>query len=52
MESLSLEVLKKHDTEGTRLVDMVLMGGWLDQMILEVFSNLNDSISVQDFIYQ
>jgi len=46
VESLSLEVLKKHDTEGTRLVDMVLMGGWLDQMILEVFSNLKDSTTL------
>ena len=25
------------------VVGMVVMGGWLDFMILEVFSNLNDS---------
>ena len=26
------------------LVSMVVLGGWLDLMILEVFSNLNDSM--------
>ena len=44
MESLLLEVFKKH--EGMALRDMVSGHGgdgcWLDFMILEVFSNLND----------
>ena len=42
MDSLSLEVLKK-GVDVVRLVGLVLRGGWLDQMILVVFSNLNDS---------
>ena len=31
-------------TSGHGLADMVVLGWWLDLMILEVFSNLNDSI--------
>lgn len=41
MDSLSLEVLKK-GVDVVRLVGLVLRGGWLDQMILVVFSNLNE----------
>jgi len=47
VESPSLEVFKKTcrcGTSGHGLVGMVLLGGWLDLMILEVFSNLNDSM--------
>jgi len=41
VESPSLEVLKKCiGTLGRGLVGMVVLGGWLDFMILEVFSNL------------
>jgi len=42
VESPSLEVFKKHrcGTLGRGLVGMVVLGGWLDFMILEVFSNL------------
>jgi len=31
-------------TSGCSLVGVVVLGGWLDLMILEVFSNLNDSM--------
>ena len=31
-------------TEGHVLVGMVVMGWWLDEIILELFSNLNDSV--------
>jgi len=31
-------------TSGHGLLDMVVLGGQLDLMILEVFSNLNDSM--------
>jgi len=47
VESPSLEVFKKHarySTSGHGLVGMVVLGRWLDLMILEVFSNLNDSM--------
>jgi len=39
----------RYSTSGHGLADMVVLGGWLDLMILEVFSNLNDSmfLSVQ-----
>jgi len=43
VESPSLEVFKKRVDVALRymvLVGMVLLGGWLDLMILEVFSNL------------
>jgi len=43
VESPSLEVFKKtcrHGTSGYGLVGMVVLGGWLDSMMLEVFSNL------------
>jgi len=42
VESPSLEVLKKRGcvTSGYGLVGMVVLGGWLDLMILEVFSDL------------
>jgi len=43
VESPSLEVFQKKcrcGTSGYRLVGMVVLGGWLDLMILEVFSNL------------
>jgi len=43
VESPSLEVFKKMcrcDTSGYGLVGMVLLGGWLGSMILDVFSNL------------
>jgi len=43
VESASLEVLKKCvdvALSGYVLVGMVVLGGWLDLMILEVFSNL------------
>ena len=40
-ESPSLEVFKKR--EGV-VVGMVVMGWWLDEMILVVFSNLGDSM--------
>jgi len=32
------------DTWGHGLAGMVVLGWWLDLMILEVFSNLNDSV--------
>jgi len=34
----------RYGTSGHGLAGMVLLGGWLDLMILEVFSNLNDSM--------
>ena len=34
----------RYGTSGHGLLGMVVLGGWLDLMILEVFSNLNDSI--------
>jgi len=43
VESPSLEMLKKMcrcGTSGYGLVGMVVLGGWLDLMILKVFSNL------------
>jgi len=43
MDSPSLEVFKKMcrcGTSGYGSVGMVVLGGWLDSMILEVFSNL------------
>jgi len=43
VESPSLEVFKKTcicGTSGYGLVGMVVLGGWLDFMILEVLSNL------------
>jgi len=36
---------KKHGTEEHGLVGMVVMGYWLDFMVLEVFSSLNDFMS-------
>jgi len=46
-ESPSLEVFKKmfrYGTSGYGLVSMVVLGWRLDLMILEIFSNLNDSM--------
>ena len=41
IESPSLEVFKKQcGTSGYGLVGVVVLGGWLDLMIIEVFSNL------------
>jgi len=43
VESPSLEVFKKMcrcGTSGYDLAGMVMLGGWLDLMILEVFSTL------------
>jgi len=42
VESPSLEVFKKcrRGTSGYGLVGMVVLGGWFDSRILEVFSNL------------
>ena len=43
VESPSLEGFKKmcrRGTSGYGLAGMVVLGGWLDSMILEVFSNL------------
>jgi len=43
VESPSLEVFKKmyrYGTSGYGLVGIAVLGGWLDLMILEVFSNL------------
>ena len=34
----------KCGTSGHGLAGMVVLGGWLDSMILEVFSNLNESM--------
>jgi len=34
----------RHGTSGYGLVGMVVLGGWLDLSILEVFSSLNDSM--------
>jgi len=34
----------RYGTLGHGLEGMMLQGGWLDFMILEVFSNLNDSM--------
>ena len=36
-----------HGTEGHGLVGMVVMGWWLDKVILVVFSNLNGSMILQ-----
>jgi len=33
----------RYGTSGHGLAGMVVLGGWLDLMMLEVFSNLNDS---------
>jgi len=33
-------------TSGHGLAGMVVLGGWLDLMIIEVFSNLNDSMAL------
>jgi len=47
VESPSLEVFKKMrrcGTSGHGLAGTVVFGCWLDFMILEVFSNLNDSM--------
>jgi len=51
VEALSLEVFKKMGrcgTSGYGLVGMVVLGGWLDLMTLEVFYNLNDSMIPYD----
>ena len=40
LESPSLEVFRKRVDVALRLVGMVVLGGWLDLMILEVFPNL------------
>jgi len=53
VESPSLEVFKKTCRGGTLgygLVGMVVLGGWLDLMILEVFSKLNDSMILNNDI--
>jgi len=34
----------RRGTSGRGLVGMVVLGGWLDSTILEVFSNLNNSM--------
>jgi len=34
----------RYGTSGHGLAGMVVLGGWLDFTILEVFSNLNDSM--------
>ena len=50
VESLSLEGFKKTcrcGNSGHGLAGMVVLGGWLDFVILEVFSNLNDSMILQ-----
>jgi len=39
-----LQKMCRHSTLGHRLVGMVALGWWLDLMILEVFSNPNDSM--------
>ena len=47
VESPSLEMFKKtcgYGPSGHGLAGMVVLGWWLDLMILEVFSNLNDSM--------
>ena len=45
VESLSLEVFEKRIyVAGRDIVGMVVMGWWLDLIILKVFSNFNDSI--------
>ena len=47
VESPPLEVFKntcRHGTSGHALVDMMVLGWWLDLMILEAFSSLNDFV--------
>ena len=46
VESLSLEVFKKHLDVLRDMVswEIVMIGGWLDWMIFEVFSKLADSV--------
>jgi len=47
VDSPSLEVFKKRCRRGNSghgLVGMVVMGWWLDWMISDIFSNLNDSM--------
>jgi len=54
VESPSLEMLKKTcrcGTLGYGLAGMVVLGGWLSLLILEVFSNLNDSMISVGFFW-
>jgi len=47
VDSPFLEVFRKtcrRGTSGQSFVVIVVMHGWLDLVILEVFSNLNDSV--------
>ena len=45
VESPSLEVFKRCDAKGLGLVSNIAgRCGWLDWMILEIFSNVNDSM--------
>lgn len=46
----SLEVFKKQIGVALFLVDMVVFGQWLDSMITEVFSTLNDHPVRVEFI--
>lgn len=50
VESLSLEVFKKNlDVILTNMFsgEILVISGWLDKMILEVFSNLSDSMTLK-----
>jgi len=46
VESPSLEMFEKHRCGTEGLVGMVGMGWWLGLMVTEVFSPLNDSMSL------
>ena len=44
LETLSLEVFKKYSDVALRDMVILVIGGLLNWMILEVFSNLGDSV--------
>ena len=54
VESLTLELLKKHLDAVLRDMaywEILVIGGWLDWMILEVFSNPGDSVILRNKVY-
>jgi len=46
VESAGVQNPCRCGTSGYGLAGMVVFGGWLDLMILEIFSNLNDSVTL------
>jgi len=47
VESGAMEVFKKRSDVVLRDWEILVIGGWLDWMFLEVFSNLGDSVILQ-----